>query len=212
MWHVSSRSGVATLRTAIHLLLTYLDVSGAPVDAGRGLGGRLVDAPALHVRLVADDHDRRPLVALLLRDYLVPQQLTRASPATRRSRGDGPRDGVVASASLGRGLRPATVASNCLATLVVMWRCSVVIPCVQISRRPETTSGRALVLGLDSGTVLVLGALFMLLPHILVTSLLVHHSIVECLKTIFLCVLRNVVVLLVSMRLEITPGQPCKTA
>jgi len=24
MWHLSSRSGVATLRTAIHLLLTYL--------------------------------------------------------------------------------------------------------------------------------------------------------------------------------------------
>ena len=24
MWHVSSRTGVATLRTAIHLLLTYL--------------------------------------------------------------------------------------------------------------------------------------------------------------------------------------------
>ena len=24
MWHVSSRSGVATLQTAIHLLLTYL--------------------------------------------------------------------------------------------------------------------------------------------------------------------------------------------
>jgi len=24
VWHVSSRSGVATLRTAIHLLLTYL--------------------------------------------------------------------------------------------------------------------------------------------------------------------------------------------
>jgi len=24
MWHVSSRSGLATLRTAIHLLLTYL--------------------------------------------------------------------------------------------------------------------------------------------------------------------------------------------
>ena len=24
MWHVSSRSGVATLRTAMHLLLTYL--------------------------------------------------------------------------------------------------------------------------------------------------------------------------------------------
>ena len=27
MWHVSSRSGVATLRTAIHLLLTYLPKS-----------------------------------------------------------------------------------------------------------------------------------------------------------------------------------------
>jgi len=26
MWHVSSRSGVATLQTAIHLLLTYLQV------------------------------------------------------------------------------------------------------------------------------------------------------------------------------------------
>jgi len=25
MWHVSSHSGVATLQTAIHLLLTYLD-------------------------------------------------------------------------------------------------------------------------------------------------------------------------------------------
>jgi len=25
MWHVSSRSGVATLRTAIRLLLTYLE-------------------------------------------------------------------------------------------------------------------------------------------------------------------------------------------
>ena len=25
MWHVSARSGVATLRTAIHLLLTYGD-------------------------------------------------------------------------------------------------------------------------------------------------------------------------------------------
>ena len=30
MWHVSSRSGVATLRTAIHLLLTYLPSHSAP--------------------------------------------------------------------------------------------------------------------------------------------------------------------------------------
>ena len=38
MWHVSSRSGVATLRTAIHLLLTYLQCYLPP---GRG------DIPAL---------------------------------------------------------------------------------------------------------------------------------------------------------------------
>jgi len=31
MWHVSSRSGVATLRTAIHLLLTYLHCAGATI-------------------------------------------------------------------------------------------------------------------------------------------------------------------------------------
>ena len=37
MWHVSSRSGVETLRTAIHLLLIYLrriDLFGSD-DAGR---------------------------------------------------------------------------------------------------------------------------------------------------------------------------------
>ena len=33
MWHVSSRSGVATLRTAIHLLLTYLRVTTSPTCA-----------------------------------------------------------------------------------------------------------------------------------------------------------------------------------
>ena len=43
MWHVSSRSGVATLRTAIHMLLTYLltytdkgDIrTFTPTEAGR---------------------------------------------------------------------------------------------------------------------------------------------------------------------------------
>ena len=34
MWHVSSRSSVATLRTAIHLLLTYLLTSGGEVSKG----------------------------------------------------------------------------------------------------------------------------------------------------------------------------------
>jgi len=32
MWHVSSRSGVAPLRTAMHLLLTYLRVYSNETD------------------------------------------------------------------------------------------------------------------------------------------------------------------------------------
>jgi len=44
MWHVSSRSGVATLRTAIHLLLTYLLMKCTKSDEmrrrlGADLGG-----------------------------------------------------------------------------------------------------------------------------------------------------------------------------
>ena len=35
MWHVSSRSGVATLRTAIHLLLTYYTVSQPRIGTAR---------------------------------------------------------------------------------------------------------------------------------------------------------------------------------
>ena len=38
MWHVSSRSGVATLRTAIHLLLTYLRPKLTPVFMARTYG------------------------------------------------------------------------------------------------------------------------------------------------------------------------------
>ena len=41
MWHVSSRSGVATLRTAIHLLLTYLLTYFLPPNQQRhGTEGR----------------------------------------------------------------------------------------------------------------------------------------------------------------------------
>jgi len=40
-WYVSSRSGVATLRTAIHLLFTYLQVTGSTmVGSGRNGSGR----------------------------------------------------------------------------------------------------------------------------------------------------------------------------
>ena len=41
MWHVSSRSGVATLRTAIHLLLTYLSACMTHC-------GDVVEAAVLH--------------------------------------------------------------------------------------------------------------------------------------------------------------------
>ena len=42
MWHVRSRSGVATLRTAIHLLLTYLLTA---VDIDRKAAAPAADAP-----------------------------------------------------------------------------------------------------------------------------------------------------------------------
>jgi len=41
MWHVSSRSGVATLRTATHLLLTSVLGSQPAGDVSHKLGGRL---------------------------------------------------------------------------------------------------------------------------------------------------------------------------
>jgi len=40
MWNVSSRSGVATLRTAIHLLLTVLHVELPYFDRARDVLGR----------------------------------------------------------------------------------------------------------------------------------------------------------------------------
>jgi len=47
MWHVSSRSGVATLRTAIHLLLTY----PAYLSQGRDISllGRVSDVFSFHI-------------------------------------------------------------------------------------------------------------------------------------------------------------------
>ena len=41
MWHVSSRSGVATLRTAMHLLLTYLRSLERAAARHLGLGYRV---------------------------------------------------------------------------------------------------------------------------------------------------------------------------
>ena len=58
MWHVSSRSGVATLRTAIHLLLTYFSASTLLV--GRHSSSTLRPTPACsshEARLTTDKHD-----------------------------------------------------------------------------------------------------------------------------------------------------------
>jgi len=51
-WHVSSRSGVATLRTAIHLLLTYLLNSVFPIDKS---------LTTTHSDLLAFDRDEREI-------------------------------------------------------------------------------------------------------------------------------------------------------
>ena len=55
IWHVSSRSGVATLRTAIHLLLTYLFtvLLGAKVLAQSEIG--VVKRPTTSVGLMICD-------------------------------------------------------------------------------------------------------------------------------------------------------------
>ena len=59
MWHVSTRSGVATLRTAIHLLLTYL-LSYGPVSVSvclrrhqrsRRLPVNLINHPVIQAKL-----------------------------------------------------------------------------------------------------------------------------------------------------------------
>jgi len=46
MWHVSSRSGVATLRTAIHLLLTYLPKQVVSYTDIKQLAKRMQSSPS----------------------------------------------------------------------------------------------------------------------------------------------------------------------
>jgi len=54
MWHVSSRSGVATLRTAIHLLLTYLQWRNDGVAAASSDGGPTGGCPPDSSRVLSD--------------------------------------------------------------------------------------------------------------------------------------------------------------
>jgi len=85
MWHVSSRSGVAALRTAIHLLLTYSSTESCGLggsvaewlacwtQAQKGLGSnRSRDADSNSLRQIfhthpASVHQAAKLVAALLR-------------------------------------------------------------------------------------------------------------------------------------------------
>ena len=75
MWHVSSRSGVATLRTAIHLLVTYLLTylqiptgllqNGLPDSAEANLQRSPVDVVAQFSRFRPSARRRPPAVNFL---------------------------------------------------------------------------------------------------------------------------------------------------
>jgi len=56
MWRVSSRSGVATLRTAIHLLLTYLllwwQAAASLLDGQPRLAAAVIGVRVITVKLV----------------------------------------------------------------------------------------------------------------------------------------------------------------
>ena len=103
MWHVSSRSGVATLRTGIHLLLTYLLTSGARCSAvpvgsgsvrrrqslGRGSDGQLQEAAAAGRRCPGRQRWPAAATARLEEDEL--RQRQRRRRRRRRRRRDGGR-------------------------------------------------------------------------------------------------------------------------
>ena len=70
MWHVSSRSGVATLRTAIHLLLTYLltNTPRYPLSSSR---------PNNKIQMAANEHFQRPVVTVQASHFVTPRMLVR---------------------------------------------------------------------------------------------------------------------------------------
>ena len=85
MWHVSSRGGVATLRTAIHLLLTYFVVD---TGARRAESKRRGDGPDRLLRqLVETDRGlRRQRVRVRARGRVLLRPRCRADPIGPRSR------------------------------------------------------------------------------------------------------------------------------
>ena len=69
MWHVSSRSGVATLRTAIHLLLTYLlTYSGMVIHTQQKNVGATVPRFAPCVNILRAPMKKRPTVRFISSD------------------------------------------------------------------------------------------------------------------------------------------------
>ena len=66
MWHVRSRSGVATLRTAIHLLLTYLpgeNGSGEPPGLGQSRSRVQAQGPYRQLKVKPPLYLRRKMAA-----------------------------------------------------------------------------------------------------------------------------------------------------
>ena len=102
MWHVSSRSAVATLRTAIHLLLTYLQQVGVQLPTS-----------AVDATLLAFAAERRAAAPLLLTAgraavgrYLCPSGAQQQTPSSGVRRANGT-DGRTDRRTLDRYVDPA---------------------------------------------------------------------------------------------------------
>ena len=81
MWHVSSRSGVATLRTAIHLLLTYLLTYDKTYDTQSFVGQA---APSCDIFNVGSSYFHVPLTTV--RHLLNVTDNSSSAAAERRDR------------------------------------------------------------------------------------------------------------------------------
>ena len=71
MWHVSSRSGVATLRTAMHLLLTYTAACRLSLDSVlEQLSNGIVTSPPMGERSIVMSVSVCLCVCLSVRDHI----------------------------------------------------------------------------------------------------------------------------------------------
>jgi len=85
MWHVSSRSGVATLRTAIHLLLTHarthIQLCLSSADTAAGQQAVTMTVPVTMYRVVTSRNLRspRPILSVFFA-LIVHSELKRVHP------------------------------------------------------------------------------------------------------------------------------------